>query len=267
MDKIVITASQLNTMCFRRWYYEYWLGLDPGGPSAAMITGIDYHALRAGEVTEVEDERAMAMYKAWCEISEHLEPRYSVIESEKFVLADAGEFYLAGRLDGIVELDDGRRGILEIKTGISMPSANYFAGKEIDAQLLMYSLLTGYRTIVLDFTRAPGIKKSRYRDYEAECYKRMIAKPESYFVRAVFEITEEEIERFERDLMIWYEIVKLQLDRQWFLRLSRACQSWKGCPYWSLCSGRATVEDWPRKPSLYPELEPELSKLIKSEES
>lgn len=260
--KLVITASQLNLACFRRWYYEYWLGLDPGGPSAAMITGIDYHALRSGKIAEVEDDRATAMYKAWCEVNEHLEPRYSVIESEKFVLADADEFYLAGRIDGIVELDDGRKAILEIKTGASMPPANYFAGKEIDAQLLMYSLLTGYRTVVLDFTRAPGIKKERYRNYLDECYRRMVEAPESYFVRAVFEISDEEVERFKLDIMIWFEIVKLQLKHEWFLRSSRACQSWRGCPFWPLCKESMSIDNWPKKLHMYPELEPELSELL-----
>jgi len=247
--------------CFRRWYYEYELFLDPYPDKPLpeeLVIGKAYHAYRAEQEPEETHPKAEVMIKAYRDVEPWLAEMH-VLEAEKVYVAQIDEnTYLAGRVDGIVILPDlGVKAVLEIKTSRYKPNEGYWRIKELDPQLSLYCLLTDLNYIVLDFTRVPSIKD------EERWYDDMIEKPETYFQRVIIHRTDMELQRFKKDLLTWLTLINTQLKAGWFLRNATACNEYnRPCPFYKLCRGEVPLDTWPRKQIKFEELQPELSEIL-----
>lgn len=195
-----LTASRLGTLrrCPREEYYRYEIGLErvreapPLRLGGAFHRGLELHNRGTSEADALAD--AMAGYEAvptWADefawgveaetvrnlLAGHFW-RYSegdvqILEAERsfelpLVNPDTGKasrsFVLAGKIDGIVQLADGRIAVLEYKTaGEDIgPDSNYWLRLRCDPQISQYVLAAralGYdvATVLYDVTRKPAM--------------------------------------------------------------------------------------------------------------
>ena len=268
---MIVTASMLKVKCPRRWYYQYYLWLDPykpplyPEPPQALVIGRDFHAVMLkGEGPQTEEAAVMKLAHDKTEF----ETRIRLLETEKFVHAEIGEgITLAGRLDGICELEDGTKAIYELKTSYTQPSEAYWHQKQLDAQLFAYSYMTGIYTVVLDFVRIPSLSRTKHGDnWFQACLKDMHERAETYFFRFVIQNDPEQVSEFIEEVKVWVDMLRLQLARGIFFRARSECNEYnRTCPYWTLCARKAKPEDCV-KAIPYEELRPEVEELLAKEE-
>jgi RecB family exonuclease len=183
-----LTHSRLSCYraCPRRHYLRYELGLRSSESSTAMKVGSAFHAaleamdkgLDIGDALEphVDDPFDLALVAAM--IHTHTErwggDRLEVLASElEFELPlrnpETGSptqvWTLAGVIDRLVKLPDGRIALQEYKTTTRdfSPGADYWVGLHLDQQLSIYVLAArelGYdvSTILYDVTRRPTMR-------------------------------------------------------------------------------------------------------------
>lgn len=199
-----LTATRLATLrrCPRQHYYRYQLGLSRIRTSDALRLGAAFHRgleLHHAGVEEGEAiDQAAAGYAhvpdwadplAWrveCEVVRQLlaghfwrygDDDIEILEVERtFEMplvnpetgASSRTFVLAGKIDAIVRLADGRLAVLEYKTAgedIS-PDSDYWLRLRCDPQISQYVLAAralGYdvATVLYDVTRKPTISPSQ----------------------------------------------------------------------------------------------------------
>jgi RecB family exonuclease len=200
---------------------------------------------------------------------------------------------LAGKIDRIVGLPDGRVAVLETKTtGQSLDDASdYWTRLRLDGQLSLYVYAArqlGYpvETVLYDVVRKPEIQparatppeKRKYRKDDGKLYagqreqdetpaefgvrlnQDILARPEFYFAR-------KEIPRLDADLneaqAEWWQQARLLRDCQiagrWF-RNPNSCLMPFRCDYWNLCSSGVRPETgnvpagYQRVANVHPEL-------------
>jgi len=201
-------------------------------------------------------------------------------------------YRLAGKIDRIVQLHDGRLAVLETKTtGVSIDDASdYWARLRLDSQISLYVYAArqlGYdvATVLYDVIRKPTIALHRATPPEKRKYKKdgtlyanqrekdetpdefaerlsedIASRPEFYFQRR-------EIPRLESDLAEaqaeWWQQAKLLRDCQktgrWF-RNTNACLHPFRCQYCEIClTGADTSVSVPSGFHVVDNVHPELS--------
>ena len=178
-DEITYTNTALATA--RRCLTEYDLGylqrLEPvGDERETLAVGSAWH--KAFEVAHREGDqsagyqsiRETAPSRLWAEklgrlYAAHLwywsEQPLRLLEAERTFRVDVAGVTFEGQLDGIVELEDGRRGVLERKTtsdGLEAESS-YWDRLTMDVQVGLYSLALDFvpSFILYDVVRKPTI--------------------------------------------------------------------------------------------------------------
>jgi len=184
--------------------------------------------------------------------------------------ASSRTFRLAGKIDGIVRLADGRLAVLEYKTAgedIS-PNGDYWQRLRCDGQISMYVLAAraiGYdvATVLYDVTRKPTIRLRR--DESPEQYgQRLVAdigdRPDYYFQRREVPRLKDELAQFRAEL--WHQAKQLmaaQRHGRWFRNVGR--QTCTYCQFAGLCLSavRVTPDSLPAGYEILPDVHPELS--------
>jgi len=175
---------------------------------------------------------------------------------------------VAGRIDGIVKLPDGRLAVMEHKTTSDdlLPDSEYWKKLRIDSQISLYFLAaqqSGYNveTILYDVLRKPSIRPYRATPPEKRKYKAdgslytnqhdkdetpseyaerftedIGIRPDFYFARKEIPRLAADIEEFQYEL---WQMTKLLHDCEKNHRYPRntgACIGFGRCPYFELCT-------------------------------
>lgn len=218
----ILTASSLAalTSCARKYYLSYELGLRKKDPADALKFGTAYHAGLEARAKGIERVDAVTMaietagdaafdevtaekinslligyYSKWGEAAD--DPMIAEMTPEVefcFRLPFLRGFAIAGKIDGIVTLRDGRRGLIEHKTtgeDISWDS-DYWRNINRD-QITLYGIaieklkLLPVEVYVYDVIRKPTIRQTQKEtpvEYGQRLTKDAVeVRPDYYFAR------------------------------------------------------------------------------------
>ena len=277
--------------CPRKHYLAYELGLRPMDKSLALKVGAAFHEaheaidrdqdVEQAIAAHVEDLHDLAMVAAMLDghLRRWMDDRFEVVATElPFDMAlvnpatgrPSPVWRLAGKIDRIVRLRDGRLALMERKTTSQdfSPGGDYWVKLHLDQQLSIYILAAremGYdiATVLYDVTRRPALRplkatpedKRKYKangvlyanqrdrdetpeEFAARIAADIAAKPDHYFARI-------EIARLEQDLdgcrsEIWMQqltIRAMQRAGHWF-RNPGSCFTPFPCDYLTICQNR-----------------------------
>lgn len=293
----VLTATRLATLrrCPRQHHYRYELGLTRNRTATPLRFGAAFHrGLELHGKGVDEDLAIVEAISGYANVPIHEDPVAWSVERESVAALLAGHFAsfprtddinfieveqtfslpltnpatgrcsrtftLAGKIDGLVRLSDGRVAVLEYKTaGEDIgPDAAYWLRLRIDPQISLYVLAArelGYdvSTVVYDVTRKPTIrlrKGETPEQYGQRLREDIHSRPDFYFARR-------EIPRLEDDLaevraVLWQQARQLAEARRhgrWFRNAGRfTCDH---CPFADLCLQSITVDPDGPPPSGY----------------
>lgn len=302
----LLTSSRLSALrsCPRKHYYRYELGLGRVRSNDALRLGGAFHkgleARNGGADIAAAIEHATAGYDTvpdWADSTEWEVERQTVRQllaghfwrygeiPLEFVaiervfqtpLLNPGSghpsrlFLMAGKIDAIVRLADGRLAILEYKTaGEDIgPAADYWLRLRCDPQISLYVLgarALGFdvSTVLYDVTRKPTIRLRK--DETPEQYgERLLTdigdRPEYYFARR--EVPRLEVELAEFRMELWQQAQQLrdaQRAERWFRNVGKMTCDY--CPFAALClnSIHVTVDAPPSGYEVLADIHPELS--------
>ena len=310
----ILTHSRLSTFraCPRRHYLAYELGLRPRETSFPLRVGAAFHAAHEALDTnqdveavierEVDDPYDRALVAAM--LDGHLR-RWAGQENE--VVATESVFQLplvnpatgsptpvwqlAGKIDRIERLPDGRLALRERKTTSKdfAPGSDYWVQLYMDQQISLYVIAAralGYdvQTILYDVTRRPALRPLKATPEESRKYTKtgalyaaqrdrdetpeefagrvaedIASRPEHYFARI-------EIPRLEQDLEdcaaeVWQQQLALRAMQRgggWY-RNPGACFEPYRCNYVDICQNRdlehVTPEGFRRTANIHEELQ------------
>ena len=299
----LLTATRLAALrrCPRQHYYRYELRLSRIRDAAALRLGAAFHVGLEAHNQDRSDaiEVATAGYGVcpdwadpvdWaveCDTVRHLLAGYfwryedddlEVLAAEQtfempLVNPDTGAasrtFQLAGKLDALVRLPDGRVAVLEYKTcgeDIS-PASDYWLRLRCDLQVSQYVL--GARalghdtaTVLYDVTRKPTIRL-RKNETPQQYGERLLAdigeRPDYYFQRREVPRLEDELAEFQLELWQQADLLRESQRRgRWFRNVGRMTCGF--CEFCELClnSIRVNPDAPPAGYEFLPDVHPEL---------
>ncbi|HOX27492.1 MAG TPA: PD-(D/E)XK nuclease family protein [Candidatus Krumholzibacteria bacterium] len=309
----ILTHSRLACFrtCPRKHYIRFELGIRPDVDSVPIRVGAAFHAaleardhgrdpaplMEACLGDPYDLAMVAAMFDGHCRRYAN-EPLNPVVSEQEFTrqLVNPGTgratpiWLLAGKIDRIVRLADGRLALMEYKTTSQdfAPGADYWTRLHMDQQLSIYVLAAreiGYdiQTILYDVTRRPALRPLKATPDEARKYTKdgkLYANqraedetPDEYAARVAADIAERpdhyfariEIARLERDLddcqeEVWQQQLAIraaQNSGHWY-RNPSACFSPFRCEYLSICQNRDLDTNTPtgfvRSDEIHPEL-------------
>jgi len=299
----LLTATRLGTLrrCPRQHYLRYELGLCRVRKATPLRFGSAFHRglelYRSGISADLAVQTAAEDYEtcpdwaepaAWAVEGETLRAllaghfwRYaedgveflSVEQRFELPLPDCEAFRLAGKIDGIIRLPDGRAAILEYKTAGEdiAPDAAYWLRLRWDGQIALYVLAAralGYdvAAVLYDVTRKPTIRLRR-GETPKQYGKRLLAdigeRPDFYLQRRELPCLEGQLDEFRRELALQAELLAECRRRGWWFRNVSALTC-RNCQYSALCLNGITIgpDDPPPSgfeflPDVHPELQQE----------
>ena len=302
----LLTASRLASLrsCPRKHYYQYQLGLARIHSSDALRFGAAYHAGLEAHNKGADDASAIEnasggydVLPAWANPTDweverqtlrqllaghfwrYANDSLEIIAAEcvfKTPLTNPSTghcsrlFLLAGKVDAIVRLPDGRLAVLEYKTaGEDVgPESEYWLRLRCDGQISQYVLgarAMGYdvSTVLYDVTRKPTIRLRK--DETPEQYGvRLLAdigeRPDYYYARREVPRLEDELAEYRLEL--WQQAAALreaQRAMRWFRNVGK--MTCGHCPFATLClnSINVNVDAPPSGYEVRAEVHPELS--------
>ena len=307
METQILTHSRLSCFraCPRRHYLRYEVGLTKEEQSFALRVGSAFHEAHNAKDEDrdidavidahLEDPYDKAIVAAMFDAhsrrweGEDLEVVATELPFEIPLVnprtgAATPIWRLAGKIDRIVKLTDGRLALMERKTTSRdfSPGADYWVRLHLDQQLSIYVIAareSGYPvdTILYDVTRRPALRPLKATPEEKRKYKvggalyanqhandetppefagrvagEIFDKPNYYFARI-------EIARLEQDLEdcrseVWMQqltIRNAQRDGHWYRNPDSCYEPW-ACDYLPICQNR-DLEDF--TPSGYVKVE------------
>lgn len=312
-ERQLLTHSRLSCFraCPRKHYLRYELGLHPAETGFALRVGSAFHAaleaadkgLDPGETIgqRLEDPYDLALVAAMFDAHQrqYADQRLESVAAEQqfempLVNPTTGRptpiWRLAGVVDRIVRLADGRLALMEYKTTSRdfSPGAEYWVRLRMDQQLSIYVLAArqlGYdvQTILYDVTRRPALRplkatppdKRQYKkdgslyasqraedempeEFAARIAADIAFRPANYFARI-------EVARLEQDLNacaleLWQQQLAIraaQNSGHWY-RNPGACFAPFACEYLSVCENNDIETNTPdgfiRTDEIHPEL-------------
>lgn len=279
---LTITNSQVGTYmaCPRRAWWAYEKGIRKETPGVALSMGTAYHAAiealncgrsideavalaRSPDLEPVDRELAACMVCGW-------DWRWSqarvgkIIATEKvfeFKPVKRAQWSVAGKIDAIAELPDGRIAVVEYKTtGDDLsPHSDYWRRLLIDRQISWYvlgarSLGFNVDTVIYDAARKPGVRPrllSRKKGEDAresmeQFAERLTAdiaeRPDWYFGRQEIPRIESDIDEAQREMAMFAGMIrKSQTTNRW-PRNTNACIQFGTCPYFGPCTANHDPE-------------------------
>ena len=317
-SKQLLTHSRLSCFraCPKKHFWRYEIGLRPDEDSFPLRIGQMFHrALEAdsrGENLDVtmeeisDDPYDLALVAAmfvgykrrWADESHietlDVERTFDIPLTNPDTGASTPVWQLAGVLDRIVRLPDGRVALMEHKTTSRdfSPGADYWTRLQLDQQLSIYILAAramGYdiQTVLYDVTRRPSLRplkatpddKRKYtkdgklyanqrdqdetpEEFAARIAEDIESRPEYYYSRI-------EIARPEQDIIdcqaeLWQQqlsIREAQRSGRWF-KNPESCFGLNGtCAYLGLCQSRMSPDSVPPGFVIVDDKHPELSRV------
>lgn len=311
------TRMACANTCLRRHYYAYELCLRPEDKGSPLRIGGAYHdALEASDVNNDDTSGFDVIYENYATKPQYIDrfewelerektlrlfaghqwrwstERFRVIATEQeFVLPlvhpETGEvhdhFKLAGKIDRIIELVDGRLAVQEYKTAgeTITPEADYWKRLRIDSQISLYMLAAiqlGYdvQTVVYDVTRKPTIKPRKLTKaeqkqggperetvamYGERLNRDFVERPDYYFQRREIPRLRSDLDEFRSELWHIAELLHdCRIYGRWF-RNTGACRFPYPCKYLDICVNNVQPEvdgvpdGWTITDTPHPELE------------
>jgi hypothetical protein len=292
---LLLSATRLASFrrCPRQYYLRYELGLARVRKAAPLRFGSAFHCglelRRSGQSRELAIQAATADYES---CPDWAEPQAWAVEREQVRALLAGHFWrygqddleyaaveqafdlplhnpatgarssvlrVAGRIDALVRLSDGRAAVLESKTAGEdiAPDGEYWLRLRCDGQISLYVLAAralGFdaATVLYDVTRKPTIRLRRGETPEAYG-ERLLAdigeRPGFYFQRREVPRLEDELAAFQAEL--WQQGRQLLEFRRRARRLADPAHAWyrnvsrvscRGCEFAELCLNAVHID-------------------------
>jgi hypothetical protein len=290
-SQLTTTRLSSYRRCPRQHFYRYEMGLSRIREQAPLRFGAAFHAgleaYNRGADVDAAIEQATASYEVvpdWADPLEwqvefqsvrqllaghfwrypradsHGERDLSFLEVERcfnvpLVNPDTGAssrtFSLAGKIDAIVRLADGRLAVLEYKTAGEDIGADsdYWLRLRCDPQISQYVLAAraiGYdvATVIYDVTRKPTIrlrKNETSDEYAARLLADIGDRPDYYYARREVPRLEDELAEFQLEL--WQQANQLresQRRNRWFRNISKMTCGY--CQFAPLCLNSVHVD-------------------------
>jgi hypothetical protein len=198
----LLTHSRLSCFrsCPRKHYYRYELGLRPEETSLALKVGSAFHAALEAQdkgadpgaaiESTIKDAYDLALVAAMFQfhsVRYEDQPMETIASEQAFDLPlrnpDTGfptpSFRLAGVIDRIVRLPDGRLALMENKTTSRdfAPGSSYWTRLHLDQQLSIYLIAArelghDISTILYDVTRRPAQRPLKATPMEKRTFKK-----------------------------------------------------------------------------------------------
>jgi hypothetical protein len=223
-----MTASRMNCLldCPRKHYWRYEVGLSRITDASALRFGTAWHAamesrwhgrslddsLAAGLDTAKDfDEATVATlsgllsgyFARWSE--DPVKELHPEIEF-RHALSGSRSFDVAGKIDGLGVLHDGRLALVEHKTTSTDvgPDSDYWIRLRANPQVMQYVLAAralgwDVSVVLYDVTRKPSIRVKQSEtpeQYALRLAEDCRTRPEFYFARREVPILEDDIEEF-----------------------------------------------------------------------
>jgi hypothetical protein len=279
----LLTASRINCIlaCPRRHFWRYEVGLKPRQAALALRlgsawhwamearwTGSDYDAALATALPKGVDLDPMAVaivggllagyYRYYGEKDSIVKEIHPEVEFRQ-PLKGSRSFDLAGKIDGLAVLHDGRIALVEHKTTSDSiaPESDYWIRLRFNPQVLQYvdaarNLGWQVETVLYDTTRKPMIRQKQTESID-EFGDRLAddscTRPEFYFARREVPVLDDDLEEFrvQRNVMARHilncrseERRHARRERAWPRHLSTiSCQS---CEYESFCVQNTVID-------------------------
>lgn len=309
----LLTHSRLACFrtCPRKHFLRYELGIRPEVESGPIRIGRAFHGyLEARDkgleyVPPLEDPYELAMVAALIEAhgqrwADH--PIEAVASELRFELpitnpetgAASKLWRLAGVIDRIVRLPDGRLALQEYKTTSRdfAPGADYWVRLHMDPQLSLYVIAArelGYdvQTILYDVTRRPALRPlkatppesrkftkdgrlyANQRDldetpeeYAARIVADIASRPEHYFARIEIARLDSDLEEARAELWMQQMSIRAAQRLSHWYRNPGSCFQPYACEYLPICQHNDLAERTPAGFVRATEVHPELSATV-----
>lgn len=284
----VLTASRMSTLltCQRKHYWKFEVGLIHESDSIALkfgkamalaqearLKGADAEGMLAAALPEQTDLDELTAATLTGMIAGYFsryrdDGMFKELHPEvEFTLPLAGQrtFTLAGKMDGLGVLHDGRIVLKEDKTTASDISADsdYWLRLRWNTQLFQYVLAArelGWNVacVIYDVLRKPAIRPKQVAkqdrietpaEFTQRLYEDTLARPEFYFARREVVVLEADLEEFRQHrLTLAKMILNLRSlekrypmpERAWPRNVSEL--TCRACPYSSFCLSNISVD-------------------------
>lgn len=310
----LLTNSRMGCArtCLRKHQLRYELRLRPAEDSLALRVGSAFHrakefeargldvfeAVRGFGLDEYDEETVLRLVTGhqWRWQSDALE---SIAPEQPFDLplinpetgAATPTWRIAGKMDGIVRLADGRLALHEYKTTSDdiSPGSDYWIRLRLDQQVSLYFIAaraSGFdvQTVLYDVTHKPSIRPYKATPAESRKYTKdgklyanqreadetraewgerlnddIAARPDFYFARVEIPRLESDLEEFRAEL--WQQQLALRLSQRnghWFRNTSACVTPGRTCEFMHVCHrtdlDQTTPEGFVRVDDVHPEL-------------
>lgn len=282
----ILTSSRMSALlsCPRKHYWRYEVGLMPDSETNALrfgrawalamqarAGGADYEtALQV--LTQVQcDELQVATFSGLLAGYYHHYSPESLIKKLHSEVAFSSKldgsrtFDVAGKMDGLAELTDGRAALKEDKTTSDSiaPDSDFWLRLRWNAQLYQYILAAralgwDVQVVIYDVTRKPAIRPKQVpkqdrietpEEYGQRLAEDTIVRPDFYFARREVPIIEQDIEEFRvQRLALSWLILQYRKSQN---RVARPEQAWprnvseltcRKCPFSSFCLQNISID-------------------------
>ena len=282
------TATPLRFGRAFHWGLELYAG-GLGGDLAVQTAAADYAtcpdwADPTDWAVEGETLRALLAGHFWRygdDSLEHLavEQAFAIPLINPDTGASSRSFTVAGKMDGVVRLADGRLAVLEIKTAGEniCPDSEYWLRLRCDGQISLYVLAAralghDVATVLYDVTRKPTIRLRKGETPE-EYGQRLLAdigeRPDYYFQRREVPRLADELAEYRAEL--WQQAQLILETRRRAAALAEPSRAWfrnvsaltcRNCQFSQLCLNGVTVGPGGPAPGGFeflPDVHPELA--------
>lgn len=311
IDRQILTHSRMlcARTCLHKHYLRYELALRPDQDSYPLRFGTAYHRLLEAEDRRegipdplMEDPFDNAAVRVLCAMhaAQYRHEPLEVVATElpfeiPLVNPESGRptpnWMLAGKIDRIVRLGDGRLAIEEYKTSSDdiSPGSDYWIRLRMDQQISLYLLAArelghDVQTILYDVSKRPALRQLKATPRESRKYTKtgelyasqreddetlqaftarlaehILENPQGYFIRVEIPRLEEDLAEFREE--VWQQqlwIRSAQKSGHWF-RNTAACSGFGLCEYFHICGNRDLETTVPAGFRRVTDLHPELS--------
>jgi hypothetical protein len=278
----LLTASRINCLlaCPRRHFWRYEIGMKPRQSSDALRFGSAWHramearwrgadfqdalASALPENVDLEPLAAHTVTGLLAAYYQHHGERDQVVKEIhpevefRHKLTGSRSFDVAGKIDGLAVLHDGRIALIEHKTTADSvePDSDYWDRLRFNPQILQYvdsarALGWGIEVVIYDVARKPMIRQKQTETVEQfgdRLHADAMERPAFYFARREVPILEDDLAEFRAQrLVMGRHILSCRAEERAHARRERAwprnintiaCRS---CEFSSFCLQNSTI--------------------------
>jgi hypothetical protein len=280
---LVITQSAVGAYltCPRKYWWSYENQIRKIAVGSALSLGTTYHNLLEQVNIGKSIDDAIAITRANPSASDFdrtiaeclaygwawrytNDPAGKIISAEKtfeWKPKSKARWSVAGKIDAIVELPDGRTAVVEYKTtGDNIePQSDYWRRLLIDRQVSWYVLgarSLGYEvdTVIYDVARKPGLKPKLLKgekttnpdgtpgkreslgEYAQRLCEDILSRPEHYYARQEIPRVQHDLDESREEMEMLAHMIRASRNANRWPRNTNACVVFGKCPYFDPCS-------------------------------